>query len=198
MTAVSDSGIILPPSQIEELLRTLVKAQRAFQMYLPNNPIYHRAMSNVRDAFKPVWGATDEIILTIDDTDFVWEDTIVYQQLNKSESLAWTLFKDGMRILVLRTGCEEEEIVRFLQIVNQAKLLPADAGDDLSTMLWEQDFEFIQYRFPDLFSEGVSLDGAVVGPPTTPADSLKGEVQRDVEEGSPPDESRPKVMIDPE
>ena len=110
-------------------------------MYLPNNPIYHRAMGNVRDAFKPVWGATDEIILTIDETDFVWEETVVYQQLNKTESFAWALYKDGMRILTLRRGCEEEEIIRFLQIVNQAKLLPADAGDDLSTLLWEQDFE---------------------------------------------------------
>jgi HEAT repeat protein len=198
LTAVSDSEIILPPSQIEELLRTLVKAQRAFQMYLPNNPIYHRAMSNVQDAFTPVWAATDEIILTIDDTDFQWEDTLVYQQLTKSDSLAWALFKDGMRILILRSGCEKEEVTRFLQMINQAKLLPADAGDDLSTLLWEQDFEFIQYRFPDLLSEGGSLDGAVVGPPTGPADELHGEVQRDVAEGSPPDESRPKGMVDPE
>ncbi|MEE8478060.1 MAG: hypothetical protein V3S19_06800, partial [Gemmatimonadales bacterium] len=138
LTAVSDSEIILPPSQVEELLRTLVKAQRAFQMYLPNNPIYHRAMGNVHDAFTPVWNATDEIILTIDETDFIWEETVVYQQLNKTESLAWTLYKDGMRILTLSRGCEDKEIIGFLQIVNQAKLLPADAGDDLSTLLWEQ------------------------------------------------------------
>lgn len=197
MTAVSDSEIILPPSQIEELLRTLVKAQRAFQMYLPNNPIYHRAMGNVHDAFKPVWGATDEIILTIDETEFVWEETVVYQQLNKTESFAWALYKDGMRILTLQRGCEEEEIIRFLQIVNQAKLLPTDAGDDLSTLLWEQDFSYILYRFPELmFGEGPPLESSVMGPPTAPADELKDEVQKDVEEGAPPDESRPKGMID--
>ena len=196
MTAVPDSEIILPPSQVEELLRALVKAQRAFQMYLPNNPIYHRAMGNVRDAFIPVWRATDEIILTIDETDFIWEEAVVYHQLNKSESLAWTLYKDGMRILTLSRGCEEEEIIGFLQIVNQAKMLPAEAGDDLSTLLWEQDFGHIQYRFPELFGDGPPLDSAVMGPPTAAAEELQDEVQKDVEEGSPPDESRPKGMID--
>jgi hypothetical protein len=196
LTAVPDSEIILPPSQVEELLRALVKAQRAFQMYLPNNPIYHRAMGNVRDAFIPVWRATDEIILTIDETDFIWEEAVVYHQLNKSESLAWSLYKDGMRILTLSRGCEEEEIIGFLQIVNQAKMLPAEAGDDLSTLLWEQDFGHIQYRFPELFGDGPPLDSAVMGPPTAAADELQDEVQKDVEEGTAPDESRPKGMID--
>jgi hypothetical protein len=196
LTAVPDSEIILPSSQVEELLRALVKAQRAFQMYLPNNPIYHRAMGNVSDAFIPVWRATDEIILTVDETDFIWEEAVVYQQLNKSESLAWTLYKDGMRILTLSRGCEGEEIIAFLQIVNQAKMLPADAGDDLSTLLWEKDFAHIQYRFPELFGDGPPLDSTVMGPPTAAAEELQDEVSKDVEEGSPPDESRPKGMID--
>jgi len=197
LTAVSDSETILPPSQIEELLRTIVKAQRAFQMYLPNNPIYHRAMANVKEAFTPVWAATDEIILTIRETDFVWEDVVVYQQMNKSESLAWTLYKDGMRILTLRRGVEEEEIVQFLQIVNQAKMLPADAGDDLSTILWEQDFQSIQYRFPELFVDGPGLETAGA-PPSTPPAAMQDEVREDVQEGTPADESRPKGMVDPE
>ncbi len=196
MTAVSDSEIILPPSQIEELLRTLVKAQRAFQMYLPNNPIYHRAMGNVRDAFKPVWGATDEVILTIEETECIWEETVVYQQLNKTESFSWSLYKDGMRILVLQRGCEQDEIVRFLQTVNQAKHLPTDAGDDLSTLLWEQDFEHILYRFPELLGDGAPLEVAVMGPPSAPPDEVRSEVKKDVEEGTPADESRPKGVVD--
>jgi len=200
LTAPLDSEIILPPSQIEELLRSLVKAQRAFQMYLPNNPIYHRASDAVREAFRPVWGATDEILLTIRETEFVWEDTVVYSELNKADSLAWQLYKDGMRFLTLKRGVEEREIVLFLQLVNQAKLLPADAGDDLSTILWEQDFEHLDYRFPELFGDGPPMETAVVGmdaaaPQPTEANQ---EVADDVAEGTPADESRPKGVIDPD
>ena len=46
---------ILPVSQVTELINGLVKALRAFHMYLPNNPIYQRATDNLRGAFAPIW-----------------------------------------------------------------------------------------------------------------------------------------------
>ena len=56
----------------------------------------------------------DRLVLQVVETDLVWEETVVYHQPNKAESLAWTLFKDGMRVLTLFPGVEEDEIVRFL------------------------------------------------------------------------------------
>lgn len=159
------AAVILPPSQIEELLRTLVKGLRAFQMYLPNNPIYQRAIQNVRASFQPIWaGGLDRIVLQIVETDIIWEEQVVYHQPNKSDSLAWSLFKDGMRVLTLFPGVEDEEIIRFLEIVQRARTLAADAGDDLLTLLWEQDFTLVQYHFtefaPDSGVPGLSGEGA--------------------------------------
>ncbi|HXI19563.1 MAG TPA: hypothetical protein VNH46_00675, partial [Gemmatimonadales bacterium] len=141
MTQSLPTAVVLPPSQVEELLRTLVKGLRAFQMYLPNNPIYHRAVQNVRGAFQPIWlGGLDRLVLQIVETDIVWEEQVVYHQPTKNESIAWSLFKDGMRVLTLFPGVEETEIIKFLEIVQRARTLAADAGDDLLTLLWEQDF----------------------------------------------------------
>src|SRR4026209_75963 len=97
----------LPPAHVEELIKTLLKALRAFQMYLPNNPIYQKAQNNIIDAFRPIWEATDELILSIRETDFVWEENVVYAQPSKNKSLAWTLYKDGMRILTIKQGAEQ-------------------------------------------------------------------------------------------
>jgi HEAT repeat protein len=148
---------LLPASQVAELLQVLVKALRAFHMYLPNNPMYQRATENLQAAFQRIWAATDELVLTVAETDFLWEDQVVYQQLTKSESLAWGLFKDGMRSLTLRRGAEQEEIARLLETINRARYLPADAGDDLLTLLWEQEFEFIRYHFIEFFGESGGL-----------------------------------------
>ena len=104
MTAGNLPTDVLPVSQVAELINGLVKALRAFHMYLPNNPIYQRATENLRIAFLPIWNATDELVLHVVETDFVWEEQVVYHQLNKSESLAWGLFKDGMRTLTIRQG----------------------------------------------------------------------------------------------
>jgi len=149
---------VLPAAQVAELITGLVKAMRAYHMYLPNNPIYQRASENLRIAFQPIWAVLDELTLTVAETDFVWEEQVVYHQLNKTESIAWGLFKDGMRTLTIRRGAELEELPRFLETINRARFLPTDAGDDLLTLLWEQEFESIQYKFMEFFGDaGVGL-----------------------------------------
>ena len=66
MTDGMPGAVLLPPVQVEELLRTLVKGLRAFQMYLPNNPVYQRAGHNVRAAFLPIWASgLDRLTLQI-------------------------------------------------------------------------------------------------------------------------------------
>jgi len=193
-------AVLLPPVQVEELLRTLVKGLRAFQMYLPNNPVYQRAGHNVRAAFLPIWASgLDRLTLQIVETDIVWEEQVVYHQPNKSESLAWTLFKDGMRVLTLFPGVEEEEIVRFLDIVQRARSLAADAGDDLLTLLWEQDFSLVQYHFTEFTTDatvpGLSGEGAYsVAPPTDPniVESQQQDTRGKVQEEAPP--KRPGVV----
>jgi hypothetical protein len=154
MTAGQPTTEILSASQVAELINGLVKALRAYHMYLPNNPIYQRATENLRIAFLPVWAALDQLVLTVAETDFIWEDQVVYHQMTKSESLAWGLFKDGMRSLTICRNAELEELPRFLEMINRARFLPADAGDDLLTLLWEQEFELIQYKFIEFFGEG--------------------------------------------
>ncbi|MFI5208906.1 MAG: HEAT repeat domain-containing protein [Gemmatimonadales bacterium] len=162
MSGPAPETALVPTAAVEELLRTLVKGLRAFQMYLPNNPMYQRGEQAVRAAFQPVWGLTEELVLTIQETDFVWEDQVVYHQPAKNESLAWTLFKDGMRVVTLRRGVEAREIIRFLDRVQAARNLAADAGDDLYTLLWEESFEFISYHFAEMVTDQ-PLPGAPIG-----------------------------------
>ncbi|MFL5520450.1 MAG: HEAT repeat domain-containing protein [Gemmatimonadales bacterium] len=173
---------------VGELIQSLVKALRAFQMYLPNNPIYHKAAHNVRAAFAPVWADADELVLAVAETDFVWEEQPVYQQASKHESLAWTLYKDGMRRLTFRPGVEEEEIVRFLEAVNKARHLKADASDDLLTLLWEQEFARIEYQFVESFGDEPIPEAAPV-PDRPNADALQSQVR----EEAPP---KPAGIVD--
>jgi hypothetical protein len=192
VTAGAPSPAMLLPSQVEELLQTLVKALRAFQMYLPNNPIHLRAAQNVKNAFGPIWCAVDELVLTVGETELHWEDEVVYSQLNKSECLAWMLYKDGMRVLSLRNGAEQDEMIRFLALLNRARFLPTDAGDDLMTLLWEEDFQLIHYHFIDLLGDAEPIEGspvAIGGPAEVRAEDRRAQV----EEEAP---ARPKGIVD--
>jgi hypothetical protein len=167
VTTEQASNKLLAAPQVSELIQTMAKALRAFQMYMPNNPIYQRAILNMRTAFQPIWAATDELLIYVVETELVWEDQVVYRQANKNESLAWSLFKDGMRELTIHKGAEEEELPRLLATINQARFLATDAGDDLLTLLWAHEFQLIQYQFVDFFGEGggaiPEVSGATAG-----------------------------------
>ena len=188
---VQTTGLQAAP--VGELISVMVKALRAFQMYLPNNPIYQRAIQNVQAACPAIWANVEEIELRVLETEFMWEDQVVYRQSNKNESLTWSLFKDGMRAITLRRGVEASELPLLLSIINQARFLPPDAGDDLPTLLWAHEFEYIQFRFIDFF----------VGDGSGAVPQVSGEIKQDgvspaarkaqVVEEAPP---RAKSLID--
>ncbi len=143
------------PQLLEEVLRTLMKAIRATQMYLPNNPVYQRAVDTLRAAFKPMWEEVDEVNLAIHETELVWEGQTVYANSGKGDNIAWLFFKDGIRSLQLKSGVEAEELVPLLEVINKARTLPTDAEDDLLTLLWEYDFQYLHYQFVEVLQEGV-------------------------------------------
>jgi HEAT repeat protein len=155
--------LALPAQQVEELIKVIAKGLRAFQMYPPNNPMYQRSQQGIHDAFLPIWSSTPHLVFTVTENDLVWEEQVVYHQPNRAESLAWMLYKDGMRILRFRPGVETEEIVTFLQIVSRARLLAGDAADDLLTLLWEQEFLFVDYQFAETSEAGASLEPHPMG-----------------------------------
>lgn len=167
---------------VETLMQVLVKGLRAVQLYLPNNPVYQKALENIRLAFEAVWEYCDELELVVAETEFHWEGAPVLSQETKSESLAWVLYKDGIRFLALKRGVEDQEIVQLLGVIQRARTLPADAEDDLLTLLWEQEFACIRYDFVELAVDEVAplAPSAEEAPP--PPEAVRQEVQEEAEE----------------
>ncbi len=185
MTLDAGPELALPPAQVEELLLALAKAQRAHQLYLPNNPVYQQAIEKLRNLFRKIWEATDDLFLDVSESELRWEGNPVYSVPNKSESVAWVLFKDGVRSLVFRPGVEQDEIVGFLDVIHRARTLQAEDNDDLLTLLWEKDFQRIQYQFQDLSADAGTMQ-LPVEEEIQPAQTSSQAVQRAVEEEAPP------------
>jgi hypothetical protein len=144
------------PAIVEAWLLTLSKAIRAHQLYLPNNPVYQRAIDQVRAGFQSLWAETDEITLAITESELKWEGRVVASETTKSESLAWSLYKDGLRELTFIHGFETEELDRLLVLLQRVRRAAPDE-DDLLTLLWEQDFVNLRYQFVEFAPEGLGV-----------------------------------------
>ena len=142
------------PTIVEGWLLTLSKAVRAHQLYLPNNPVYQRAIDQVRAAYQTLWAETEEITLSITESELKWEGRVVASETTKSESLAWLLYKDGLRELTMVRGFEGDELDRLLVLLQRVKRAAPDE-DDLLTLLWEQDFVNLRYQFVEFAPEGI-------------------------------------------
>ncbi|MCU0620706.1 MAG: HEAT repeat domain-containing protein [Gemmatimonadales bacterium] len=81
-----------------------------------------------------------------------------------------------------------DEIVRFLETVNQARHLKADASDDLLTLLWEREFAHIEYHFVESFGDEPLPEAAAA--PSQPSTEA---VQAQVKDEAPP---RPAGIVD--
>ncbi|HVE77932.1 MAG TPA: HEAT repeat domain-containing protein [Gemmatimonadaceae bacterium] len=144
-----------PVALVEELMKLLVKAVRAHQLYLQNNPVYLRAIELLKGGFAPIWARAQELTLAFSETEIRWMDRPVLTEPTKgADSLPWLFFKDGIREIRIHPGFETDELPRLLDIIGRARRASPEE-DDLLTMLWEQDFHAVRYRYVDLSVESV-------------------------------------------
>ena len=142
-----------PVNFVTDLLKAFVKAVRAHQLYLPNNPMHARSLEAVKEAFSSIWKHTNELDLQIVETQLKWEGRVVLDEGERtSDNMAWLLYKDGIRELKMMKGFEEEELGTFFNLL-QAVRKATDEDDDLLTLMWEREFVTLQYRYVDLTAE---------------------------------------------
>lgn len=180
-----------PPGLVEELLKLLVKAMRAHQLYLQNNPMYQRSIELLRSSFAPIWAKTDELALSVTETELRWFGRpVLVEPTKSSDSIPWLCYKDGVRELRLKQGFEAEELPKLLEIFQRVRKASPDE-DDLLTLLWSQDFTNLRYRYIDIGGEpAAGLDVTDEGERLERVDVQ--EVQAEEEEETA--ESRPGVV----
>jgi hypothetical protein len=186
--------LAIDTTAVEGLLQALAKAVRAHQLYLPNNPVYQKAMETLSSAFLPVWGeGLTELALDVYEAELRWSGHPVYSQASRGESISWVLFKDGVRSLTLLRGVEHEEIIGLLDVLHRARTLQAEDNDDLLTLLWEKDFQLIHYTVLEALSDtgGPALPTAAE---VRPAGHDPRRVREIVEEEAPPQPARPGIV----
>jgi len=142
-----------PIVHVTDLLKAFVKAVRATQMYLPNNPMHARSLEAVKEAFGHVWKHTDELILQVVETRLEWEGrTVLDEGERTSDNVAWLLYKDGIRELTMQKGFDQDELGVLFNLLQRVRKA-TDDDDDLLTLMWEREFATLQYRYVDLTQE---------------------------------------------
>lgn len=162
------------PAEVGDVLGALAKAVRAFQLYQSNNPVYQRFVQAAVAAFSRLWERTPSLHLTVEEHAFCWGEER-FPMGEGRESLAYQFYKDGVRYVTFLPGFEAE-VEKFLAVLQRARQLEPLGGDDLVSLLWEEDFVSFQYGYVDVLAQQLPLPEPG-GVPIRPVDRRELELE---------------------
>ncbi len=136
--------------EARDILQVILKAKKLLRMYPPNNPIYIKTLDESFLKFKQFLDYKDNFTINIRQNSILYDNEPIYSSAEKEENLALFFFKDGLRELSFKRGLPRDELEEFLKIL--AYDFERDAFDeDIVTLLWEKDFQYIQYVVDEAF-----------------------------------------------
>ena len=145
----------LPLGEITDLILTLDKAIRSQRLYQPNNPVYHSFITAAHTAFGNIWDRIGEVTVSVEESAFRWYGR-AFPVGEGRDNLTFLFYKDGIRFITFLPGFEDE-LERFMQVVNRARSLEAASDDDMVTLLWQAELTSFQYSYIDALGEGLQI-----------------------------------------
>jgi hypothetical protein len=136
-------------NEVKDLIVSFVKMKRAQRIYLPNNEILQKLHIELVHKFKKFFISEEKLSLMVTPTDLFYEKQLVYSNPDRAESLAFQLYSNGINNLVFYRGVEDRELFDLISILNIDMLDEDSLEDDIVTLMWSREFNFIEYSIRD-------------------------------------------------
>lgn len=135
---------------VKDLIQAFLKSKKILKIYPHNNPIYIKTLEDCYGKFQNFTHYKDNLNLKFKQNEIYCDSEQVYSNPEKEDNLALFFFKDGLREITFKKGLTHDELEEFLKIIS----LDFDReiiDDDIVTLLWERDFQNIQYVVDEAF-----------------------------------------------
>jgi hypothetical protein len=145
--------------QVRELLMSLMKTKRAFEMYPSNNPLLIKFQEDLKRRFDELFETEERLTLVIRQNDIFYKGQSVYHNAEKEDNLALFFYKDGLNELTFASGFSGDELMDFIDVIRARPESSVESfDDDIVTLLWERDFVHLSYYVVEEFVEGGQVE----------------------------------------
>ncbi len=125
-------------------VQALARAARSFVLYDPGNTVIQQLLEAWRTRALEALANHGELALEVRPFDVALRGEVVYQDPDREKSLAFKLFRDGVRRLTLGPATTWEELLRLLEAVALRYTAVRQQEDDVVTLLRRADLKGIQ------------------------------------------------------
>ncbi|HVP58377.1 MAG TPA: HEAT repeat domain-containing protein, partial [bacterium] len=147
-----------PPKTAREadvtgILKLMAGTLKNMRTYHGDNPVLKKSFSMLFESLNSFLRQNESLTLLVREDELMFGHHLVYASTDRMESLAFALYKDGIRLISFRNGLTIGELGDFLTAIHEAR--EADPYQaDVVTILWEKDLVNISYRAVDAYLEG--------------------------------------------
>lgn len=125
---------------VGDIIKSLVKTVKAIQMYGIHHPSAKNCYVPFYEKFTDFFRNDSELNFHIEQFSILHADEIIYEEKEKESSIAFRLFRDGIRNINFTEGLEFDELLLFLETISRIS-----REQDIALNLWEHDFTHIKF-----------------------------------------------------
>ncbi len=133
-------GLSPRQQRVAGLLARLATTARSFLLYDAGNEAIHRFLTLLLDSFVQTLEEEGSLALAVQPFELRFEGQVVYLNRDRERSMAFRLYRDGVRALTFRKGFHWEEMARLLEILSIRYTGVHQREDDMVTLLWKAHF----------------------------------------------------------
>jgi hypothetical protein len=137
------AGLTPRQAAVAELLTQLATTARSFLFYDARNDAIHDFLTRLLDRFAEALRVEPQVALEVQPFELHSEGQAVYVNRDREQSLAFRMYRDGVRGLTFRRGFGWEELTRLLEVLSVRYAGVHQHEDDIVTLLWKANFEHL-------------------------------------------------------
>lgn len=137
-----------------EFFTYLTKAIKAKLVYPSSSKLPEQFKNEFVHKTTEIFQDIEFLSFKISSNNIKYGDNVVYESTSRTENFAHVFFRDGIINLSFYGGIDDDELGRFIELL--AKMMrTVFVDDDLSTLMWEENFQFITY---ELIDDDIEID----------------------------------------
>ena len=131
-------------AEVREIAKLLSMAAKNYQMYLSNNRMFTTSLENLRNALDAFLEENEILTFVVREFELLHRNDPVYSNTDKYQSIAFRMYRDGVRLISFHKGIANEDLLAFFEALT--KCMETDnLEEDFVTLLWEKDLQAITY-----------------------------------------------------
>lgn len=128
--------------------QALARSARAGRLYARSNQAYRRLFEDLSGRFATLLEAHPEVRMEVTPDAIVVDDEPVLTEAERSDSIPFTFYRDGVRRLDILRGLTARELTGLVETTSQG-LFAQGFGQDVASLLWRLDLAHVRYVVVD-------------------------------------------------